>query len=140
MLKISKLILPCIVCLFSSSIYAQTHVIKMITNHTGSPVFEPSYLLIQPGDTVVWRNIDSNFSHNIVANPNGIPEGASLFESPLLETVGKEWSHQFSQVGTYHYHCHPHASKGMKGTVVVGRESPMDKNRQVSGKEHIHHH
>ena len=112
----------------------------MMTNDTGIPVFEPNHLLIQSGDTVVWRNLDSNVSHNIVADPNGIPEGANLFESPPLETFNKEWSQQFSHVGTYHYHCHPHAEKGMIGTVVVGRESPLDKFREASGNEHIHHH
>ena len=112
----------------------------MKTNDMGIPVFKPNRLLIQPGDTVMWRNLDSNTSHNIVADPNGIPEGANLFESPLLETVNQEWSHRFSHAGTYHYHCHPHAEKGMMGTVVVGRESPLDKLREASGNEHIHHH
>jgi len=140
MLKISKLMLISIVFLSCFSIYAQTHVITMETKDTGIPMFEPKYLLIQPGDTVVWRNLDSDVSHNIVAEPNSIPKGAYLFASPLLETVGKEWSHQFSHVGTYHYHCHPHAAKGMIGTVVVGRESPLDKLREATSSEHIHHH
>ena len=112
----------------------------MMTNDMGIPVFEPKYLQVQPGDTVVWKNLDSNVPHNIVADPNGIPEGANLFESPLLETFSQEWSHQFSHAGTYHYHCHPHAEKGMTGTVVVGRESPPDMFREASSKEHMHHH
>ena len=126
--------------LSSFSGYAQTHIVAMKTNDMGIPVFEPNRLLIQPGDTVMWRNLDSNISHNIVADPNGIPEGANLFESPLLEKVNQEWSHWFSHAGTYHYHCHPHAEKGMIGTIVVGRESPQDEVREASGSVHIHHH
>ena len=140
MLEISKLMLISIVCISSFSIFAQTHIVKMITNETGIPIFEPKYLLIQPGDTVVWRNLDSGVSHNIVAEPNGIPKGARLFESPLLETTNGEWSHQFGQVGTYHYHCHPHASKGMTGTVVVGRESLPAEFRKESVNEYSHRH
>lgn len=140
MCKISNWTLIGIVCLCCFSIYAQNHIVKMKTNDTGIPMFQPKYLLIQPGDTVVWRNLDSDVSHNIVAESNGIPKGARLFESPLLETFNKEWSHQFSQAGTYHYHCHPHASKGMTGTVVVGRASLPAEFREESGNEHSHHH
>ena len=139
MRNIARWIFISMLCLASFSSYSQTHIVAMMTNDMGVPLFNPDHLLIQLGDIVVWKNLDNNFSHNVVANPNGIPEGANLFASPLLESFGKEWSHRFSHVGSYHYHCHPHAAKGMMGTVVVGRETLLEEFRETSGNEHLHH-
>ena len=140
MLKRLKWLLTCVFFLSSLSGYAQTHIIRMVTMDTGVPSYEPDYLLIQSGDTVIWINVDRDVSHNVVAVPNGIPIGADLFGSPLLDALGMEWSHQFSKLGTYHYHCHPHVSKGMKGMIVVGRESFQSEIRTGSGAGHSHHH
>jgi plastocyanin len=139
MIKATKLILVATLSLCGSFGYTQTHTIKMVTDIKGIPAFEPSYLLIQPGDTVVWKNMDGDISHNVVANSTGIPKGTDLFASPLLDTSGKEWSHLFSKMGTYRYHCHPHVAKGMKGTIVVGRKSNPDELRTETGAGHHHH-
>ena len=139
-LKISKRILVSIVCLSCFSIYAQSHIVEMMSNEMGMPIFVPHNLLIQPGDTVVWINVDKYYVHNVVADPGGVPKGAEPFESPSEEEFGKEWSYRFDQVGTYQYHCHPHADKGMKGTIIVGRESLPNEIRAGSGGGHSHHH
>jgi len=138
--KTEKLILIGTICLASSFGYAQTHIVKMMSSELGVPMFEPNHLLIQPGDTVVWKNVDKYYVHNVVADPTGVPKGTEPFESPSAEEFGKEWSHRFDQVGTYHYHCHPHADKGMTGTIVVGRESRQDEVRAEAGDGHLHHH
>ena len=140
MFVIGKWITLVTICLTGSVGYAQEHFVKMASNEMGLPVFEPDYLLIQPGDVVVWVNRDIDVLHNVVADPAGIPKGSLPFESPLVDTLG-EWSHTFNQVGTYHYHCHPHSDEGMVGKIVVGRESlphelPDEMN---SGKAHHHH-
>lgn len=139
MLKTGGLILVGTIYLASPFGYAQTHIVKMMSNELGVPMFEPNHLLIQPGDTVVWRNVDTNIEHNVVAEPTAVPRGAELFESPLIDELGKEWSHRFNQVGTYNYHCHPHAAKGMTGTIVVGRESLQGEYRTDAGSGQYHH-
>ena len=138
MLIIRDLIAIAVVCLTGSPGYAQEHIIKMVSNETGMPVFDPDYLLILPGDVVTWVNTDSDVLHNVVAEPAGVPRGSALFESPLVDASGK-WSYRFSQAGTYQYHCHPHFDEGMMGRIVVGRESLPDERRTNSGG-HMHHH
>lgn len=140
MLNLGKLISTSIICLFSSFGYSQSHVVKMMSDEIGVPIFEPDNLLIQPGDTVVWINVDKYYVHNVVSDLDGVPKGIEPFESPSAEEFGKEWSHRFDQVGTYHYHCHPHAAKGMKGTIVVGRESRQEEIRAEASDGHLHHH
>ena len=87
---------------------------------------------------LVWINVDSELKHNIVADPDGVPVGSLLFESPMME-VSDKWSYRFDQAGTYHYHCHPHFEEGMTARIVVGRESLPDERRSNSGG-HMHHH
>lgn len=141
MLKQNQLFFTGMLLTAACCVNADTHSVLMTTDDKGMPRFHPDYLLIQPGDIVVWENTDRNVSHNIIANPGGIPKTAELFNSPLLNQHGNKWSYQFSQLGTYSYHCHPHADKGMQGTIVVGRESLLDEIRQVTdNSQRLHHH
>lgn len=71
--------------------------------------FNPSELSVKAGDLVTWVNDDS-VSHTIVS------DSGSEIESPVLSN-GQEYSHTFSQAGTYNYHCSIHPI--MKGTVTV---------------------
>lgn len=139
MIKIWNLLAIAVICLSSSSGYAQEHIVKMVSDDMGRPAFVPDDLLIQPGDVIVWVNADSEELHNIVADPFGTPKGSELFESPLIDPSGK-WSHKFTQLGTYHYHCHPHSEEGMLARIVVGRESLQHELRTETGSGHKHHH
>lgn len=70
--------------------------------------FSPSTLTIPVGSSVTWRN-DASVPHQIVSN-------TGAFTSSILNT-GNTYTHQFSQAGTYPYHCgiHPY----MTGTITV---------------------
>ena len=139
MFKIRNLIAIGAVCLVSSFGYARDHLIEMGSDDIGRPTFDPDYLLIQPGDVVVWVNVDEDIAHNVVADPFGVPKSSELFESPLLDPSEK-WSHRFQHPGTYDYHCHPHSDEGMIARIVVGRESLKDELRTETGSGHMHHH
>ncbi len=71
--------------------------------------FSPQELTVQVGDTVRWTNKDL-VSHAITS------DSGSELDSPLFGKDGT-YSHTFSTVGTYTYHCSVHPS--MKGTIIV---------------------
>lgn len=103
--------------------------------------FDPARVEIRRGDTVRWI-MDSGPVHNAVAYPNRIPYTSLPFEGPLLTKVGDAWSQTFFFPGTYEYHCHPHEALGMRGVVIVERESRPDEFRKIRGggeAAHAHH-
>ena len=102
-------------------------------------LFEPPRVMIRRGDTVRWV-MDSGPFHNAVAYPNRIPFTVLPFEGPLLMKAGDSWSQTFFFPGTYEYHCHPHEALGMRGVVIVERESRLDEFRQVRAGEGVHAH
>ncbi len=65
-------------------------------------------ITIKVGTTVTWTNKDS--VRHTVSSDTG------LFESGLFGK-GESFSHTFTEVGTFTYHCAPHPY--MKGTVIV---------------------
>ena len=118
----------------------QNHIVKMkFDEDDGRVYFEPARLKIHSGDTVTWVQEDKINEHNVVSYPDGIPQGADLFEGPLLNKVGQTYSVTFTKPGTYRYHCHPHEAVGMKGEIIVDRESRPDEFRKADSSE-MHHH
>jgi len=71
--------------------------------------FSPSNLAIKSGDTVIWTNLDP-MAHTITSD-----SGTELNSSSLSN--GQSYSHTFSTVGTFAYHCSVHAN--MKGTITI---------------------
>jgi len=85
---------------------ATTNEGKIIEVSIQNLAFEPKSVKISPGDTVKWTNLDS-VSHTIKSTD---------FASEVLKN-GDSFSHTFTQVGTYDYHCSIHPS--MTGVVIV---------------------
>ncbi len=105
---------------------AADHIVKIVSDYENlRMVFEPKYLKIEPGDQVVWVN-EANEEHNVMTFPDGFPEGASAFQSPIMTKAGERFSHRFEVAGTYEYHCLPHLPMGMHGLIVVGQPSEHD--------------
>lgn len=118
----------------------QEHLVKMMFDEeTGELLFEPARIEIKSGDTVTWVQVDEFNEHNVVSYPDGIPKGADLFEGPLLNEVGQKYSVTFTKAGTYRYHCHPHEALGMRGVVIVDRESLPGEFREADPSE-VHEH
>jgi len=102
---------------------SHNHVINVMSDEAaGRMYFEPKVLVINPGDTVTWVNRGDE-EHDIITFPDGYPEGAEAFQSPLFKHAGEQWSHVFTTAGTYEYHCLPHLPMGMHGMIIVGRPS-----------------
>jgi plastocyanin len=89
--------------------------------------FAPKALTINPGDTVTWTW--SNDGHTTTSN-RGQPESWNSG----LKGKGATFSHKFTHPGRYQYVCIPHASIGMKGTVVVGQDAVKTTAGKVSAK------
>lgn len=69
--------------------------------------FDPMKVEIEPGQTVVWTNMDQA-THTVTADE---------FSSKSLES-GESFTHTFTETGTFDYSCTIHPN--MKGIVVVG--------------------
>ncbi len=97
--------------LFSIYASAQTsHNVAVTSN-----VFTPSTLTINAGDTVIWTNTQG--SHNVNGTTGDYPNNPVSFGN----NVGTGWTYEFvfNTSGSYEYHCDPHLSFGMTGTITV---------------------
>jgi plastocyanin len=121
----------------SQAASGRNHVVNVVSDEAaGRMYFEPKVLVVHPGDTVTWIN-RGNEEHDIITFPDGYPEGASPFHSPLFKHVGDQWSHLFVKEGTYEYHCFPHLPMGMHGMVIAGRSSQQGEFHVPSSAEVI---
>ena len=79
-------------------------------------VFDPTNIVVNPGDSVVWTNTAAN-PHDTTHNPSS---GARLWVSPLLG-LGKKFTNTFNQAGYYPYICRFHIAMHPEqtGTVTV---------------------
>lgn len=103
--------------------------VTMVTTDNGTH-FEPHAVRVTPGGTVTWTLESGSHSttayHSENDKPSRIPEGATAWDSGVLNEQGKSFSHTFETEGVYDYLCTPHEATGMIGTVVVGSPSPDD--------------
>ncbi len=88
---------------------------KTVTVEMKDDVFSPQIIAINPGDTVLWKNVGK---HNHTSTGLDQP---LLWDSGNL-APGKTYSRTFNEVGKYDYHCSIHPN--MKGQVVVGQLNP----------------
>lgn len=88
--------------------------------------FEPPALWVEPGERVVWLNVNDFHSSTAYHPDNGkarrIPEKASAWDSGIfgLDVRAVSFSYRFVEPGVYDYFCRPHELLGMQGRVVVG--------------------
>lgn len=111
---------------------AAEHIVRIVSDYDNlRMMFVPKYLNIQPGDQVTWIN-EANEEHNVITFPDGYPDGAEAFQSPIMTQADERFTHRFEVSGTYQYHCIPHLPMGMNGLIVVGRASAHDEFHKPS--------
>jgi pseudoazurin len=94
-------------------INAANYVVKELNSGPGGPfVFDPTYLHVQPGDTVTFEATDLGHNSESVFIPTGAKPWNSEISKPLTITL--------SQPGVYIYQCTPHNLFGMVGVIQVG--------------------
>jgi hypothetical protein len=79
--------------------------------------FSPSQLTINVGETVQW--INQGGSHNVNGSQQSYPNNPASFGSGSVLPAPWTYSHTFNTPGFYQYHCDPHFSAGMTGTITV---------------------
>ena len=92
-------------------------------------VFEPSFLRIEPGDSVTFVPTDA--FHNSATIEGMIPEGAEAFAGALDE----EFTITFDVPGVYGIKCDPHFMMGMVAMSVVGEPVNLEEARAVEVPE-----
>jgi pseudoazurin len=99
--------------LFAMNVQAKDYVVKELNNGPGGAfVFSPSYLVVQPGDTVTFDATDQGHNSEAVFVPAGAKTWKSEISAPLTVTM--------TAPGVYIYQCTPHNLFGMVGVIVVG--------------------
>lgn len=71
--------------------------------------FNPNEVKIKKGETLTWTNYDST-PHTVTSDSRNELNSETL-------NKGDKYSHTFSEIGTFDYHCNFHT--GMKGKVIV---------------------
>ena len=93
---------------------AAEHTVKMLNNgQDGSMVFEPAFLNVAVGDTVVFE--PTNSGHHV--RSLAVPDGVEPFKSPLDE----KFTLKIEKEGLYFYDCPPHLMMAMIGMIQAGK-------------------
>lgn len=115
MTRIGLMALAGLLALAALSARAAEHEVGMSTSGaTGDMVFEPSFLRLQRGDTVVFRTAKGG-GHQSTSLL--VPQGAEPWRTPSDETTRVTLNVE----GVYLYVCEPHLAMGMVGVLQVGR-------------------
>lgn len=115
-----------------ASITGQTVEVKMVQDAQGTYRFDPADVTIKSGDGVKFIMI-SGAPHNVAFDPaqippNGkvqlsanMPQQVSELSSPMMMNPNETYTISFGKMppGKYFYHCTPHLTFGMKGTITV---------------------
>ncbi|MBX3017371.1 MAG: pseudoazurin [Bdellovibrionaceae bacterium] len=88
----------------------------------GPMVFEPDYVKLEVGDSVVFKPAD--LSHNSASSL--VPTGAK----PWVGVADKPLTVKFDKEGVYIYKCDPHLVMAMVGVIQVGR--PVNKDAAIA--------
>lgn len=112
---------------FAAAACAADHVVNEQNNGAeGAFVFSPSYLVIQPGDTVTFTPADQGHNSESVFLPEGATPWKSEISQPLTVT--------FTKPGVYIYQCTPHSLFGMVGVIVVGSAVNADAAKKAAAE------
>ena len=113
--KLSFSLILSFICIDLTS---EAYTVKMLNQGaTGVMVFEPAFLKINVGDTVIFESTDA--AHNSASIPGMIPSGASPWNGQLSRDI----SVTFEIPGVYGYQCTPHAMMAMVGVIQVGDDN-----------------
>jgi plastocyanin len=73
--------------------------------------YDPASRTISVGTEITWVNRDEN-THTVTSDND-------VFETEENLGTDDEFSHRFTQAGTYDYHCEVHGEDEMSGTIIV---------------------
>lgn len=113
----------------SNQAFAADHVVKMLnTGKDGTMVFEPSFIKVAVGDTVVFAPTEKA-AHNSASLL--LPEGAK----PWKGAPDTEVKVKIEKEGVYLYACEPHKVMGMVGVIQAGKPVNLAQAKATAAKE-----
>ncbi|AGY58719.1 plastocyanin [Gloeobacter kilaueensis] len=128
MMSLSKLAASSLVALIAVSALGLAAQAKQIDvkmgADTGQLVFVPNKIDAAPGDTIKWT-LNKAGPHNVVFDgaKSADPTAAkAISQTKLLSKPGDSYTSTIpasAKKGTYSFHCVPHLSAGMIGTLTV---------------------
>ena len=104
-------------------------VVKMLnTGKDGPMVFEPAYVKVAVGDTVVFTPTEkgAHYSASLL-----LPAGAK----PWRGTPDVELKVKIENEGVYLYACEPHKAMGMVGVIQAGKPLNLAEAKAMGTKE-----
>ncbi|MEF8806436.1 halocyanin domain-containing protein [Natronomonas sp.] len=83
--------------------------------------YGPSAVAVSSGTEILWEWTGEGGAHNVEAEPDDqIGESDYEFSSgEAVDGADNEYSYTFDESGIALYHCEPHLSLGMKGSIVI---------------------
>jgi len=124
-MKALKILFCSLIILSPLSVISAEYTVKMLNNgKEGLMVFEPSFLSIQPGDTVLFKATD--VSHNSASIQGMIPEGAAAWMGAMSQDIKVT----FDKEGIYVYQCTPHSMMAMVGVIKVGEPINLEQVKE----------
>ena len=108
---------------------AADHVVNMLnTGKDGSMVFEPAYVKVAVGDTVIFKptQVGAHFAVSVL-----VPSGSN----PFRGEVDKAFKLTVDKEGLFLYVCEPHRALGMAGVIQAGRPVNLAEAKAVAAKE-----
>ena len=106
---------------FASSAATKTVAMRNFANGTVM-AFDPPYLQINPGDSVVFKAVDPGHGASTILTI--MPAGAT----PFAGTVGQDVTVTFVKQGFYGIKCPPHFGMGMVALVKVGTKPASNRD------------
>lgn len=105
---------------------AADHQVQMLNKgDKGAMVFQPDFIVAQPGDTVTFLPTDK--SHDAQSIKGMIPEGAEPFKGKISQEI----TVTVTEEGVYGVKCLPHYGMGMVALIVVGEPTNLDQAKTV---------
>lgn len=112
--------------LLAGTVQAAEIKIEMLNKgEKGAMVFQPDYVVAQPGDTITFVPTDK--SHDAQSIKDMIPEGATPFKGKMSEAV----SFTVDKEGVYGVKCAPHYGMGMVALIVVGNPGNLEQAKTI---------
>ena len=121
----TRIVVVLIGILISSASLAETYTVKVLSKHEDEKmVFEPPFLKVEIGDTVVFEPTEPGHNSKSVLTPYGAKSWDGKLDNKIEVTLETE--------GVYLYECTPHKSTNMVGGIQVGSATNFKKAKEFA--------
>ncbi len=126
MLKIHLITLTAALMIGGAAMAETIDVLMLNRGDEGTMVFEPAYVMAQPGDTIHF--IATDRGHDVESIEGMLPDGVAAFKSDL----SKDFDLLVEAEGIYGIKCSPHYMLGMVAVIQVGAPVNLEAAQAVS--------